>query len=267
MGTDVSAQIRWVADQYVHGCGYASAVLSGIMPNAAHLSSGGYHCSVLDLRRYGNQGDYSNSRPDDKDFNVGYGAAIDISMNKSDMMLHHRRLYAAYKDMSDPRRQYFNCVNTWDGSGDAVRLDFVANVEKYASADHQWHSHSETRRRWLLDDKAARGQVSVVKGESKVDWLAREDPQHQPAPPPAGPPAWPVGPDDYFLPRNNAPFYETVRRWEEQMRKRGWPIPVDGRLSLADGKILLAFQQEKGLGADGKLGPRSFAAAWTAKIT
>lgn len=176
MATLVSDQIRWMADQYVHHCGYASAVLSGIVPNAQHLRDGGFHCSVEDLRRYGNEKDYSNTRPDDHDFNVRYGAGVDVSMNKTDMVLHHSRIHAVWADLSDPRRKYFNAVNTWAGSGDAVRLDFVTNKASYASPDHRWHGHDETRRRWLLDDKAVRAKVSVWKGEPKSAWTAREEP-------------------------------------------------------------------------------------------
>jgi hypothetical protein len=172
MATLVSPQIRWMADQYVNHCGYASAVLSGIAPDQRHLDRGGYHVSVEDLRRFGNGDDYSNSRPDDRNFNIQYGAGVDVSLSPADMRRHHGRIFPVWKDLSDPRRRYFNAVNTWDGSGDAVRLDFVTNTAKFATADHKWHVHDETRRRYLLDDLAVRAKVSVWRGETKAQWLA-----------------------------------------------------------------------------------------------
>lgn len=184
MATLVSAQLRAIADAVVNKSGYSSAVLSGIVPDARHLDRGGYHCSVEDLRKYHNQDDYSNTRPDDRNFNVKYGAAVDVTLSTADMVKHYKRVHAVWKDKTDPRRKYLNCVNTWDGSGDAVRLDFVSGVAKYASPDHRWHFHAEVRRRYLLDPKAARAVISVFAGEGKATWIAREEkPAVAPKPP------------------------------------------------------------------------------------
>jgi hypothetical protein len=172
MATLASDPVRFIADQWEDHCGYASAVLSGIVPDSRHLDGGGYHCSVEDLRRFGNQRDYSNSRADDKDQNVRYGAAIDMSMSPADMKRCHDRMRRVWADAGDPRRRYLNAFNSWDGSGDAVRLDFVAGTAKYASADHKWHNHGEVRRRYLLDMNAAKAIVSALKGESKTTHLA-----------------------------------------------------------------------------------------------
>ncbi len=175
MATLVSAPIRALADGYVKTAGFPSAVLSGIVPDSRHLGNGGYHCSVEDLRAHGNAGDYSNTRPDDKNYNPKYGAAIDVTMSRADMIRHYKRVYAVFKDKTDPRRKYFNAVNTWPGTGDAVRLDFVSGKGGRASDDHKWHTHDELKRRYLLDAKAARAKLSVVSGESKAAWVAREE--------------------------------------------------------------------------------------------
>lgn len=160
----------WLINEWEHNCGYASAVFSGFEPDAAHKKSGGYHCSVTDLRAYGNQNDYSNTRADDKDLNVEYGSAIDMSMSPADMVKCHGRVRAVFDDRSDPRRQYINAINTYDGSGDAVRLDFAANTASFASADHKWHNHGETRRRWNTDMTAARAMASVLRGDTKEQY-------------------------------------------------------------------------------------------------
>jgi hypothetical protein len=179
MGTVASDQLRWTADQLVHHCGYPSAVLAGILPNAAHLKSGGFHVSIDDLYAHGNGDDYSNTRPNDRGFNRQYAAAIDLALGRSDMIRAYGSIHAAWADRSDPRRRFFNAINAWDGSGDATRFDFDANTAKYASPDHRQHTHSEFHRRYVLDDQAARALVSIYSGETKAAWLARENPPRE----------------------------------------------------------------------------------------
>jgi putative peptidoglycan binding protein/N-acetylmuramoyl-L-alanine amidase-like protein len=58
-----------------------------------------------------------------------------------------------------------------------------------------------------------------------------------------------------------------VKTWQTQMRKRGWSIAVDGAYGPASEKVCRQFQAQKGLGVDGIVGPRTWAAAWTAPIT
>lgn len=81
------------------------------------------------------------------------------------------------------------------------------------------------------------------------------------------PPNWPTDPNKPFVPRSDAPYYRTVEEWERKMRQRGWSVSVDGHLKLADGEVLRQFQREKGLTADGLLGPVSLRAAWTAPLS
>jgi hypothetical protein len=129
-------------------------------------------------------------------------------------------------------------------------------LKKYSGAGHDRWSHISVWRSDSVDQPAL--------------WVPRAVPPKPPAKTAAGvklvAPAWPKG-ATYFGARDNAPVYATVRKWEARMRQRGWNIKVDGRLSPADEKILKAFQKEKGLTVDGRLGPKSFAAAWTTKLT
>ncbi|WP_250029824.1 hypothetical protein [Paractinoplanes maris] len=173
MATVISDELKWVAKQIVNECGYPSAVLSGLKPDSRHLGSGGFHCSVLDLRAHGNGNDYSNSRSNDRNFHVEFGAAADISMSAADMIRSHGRIRAVWADRSDPRRKYVNAINGWDGTGDAVRYDFDVGTSKYASPDHRWHVHLEVHRRYVRDPQAAQAVVSIFKGESKAAWIAR----------------------------------------------------------------------------------------------
>lgn len=150
---------------------FASAVFAGIVGDINHPD--GYHISYNDNP----PGNYSIVRPPDKppklpDANRPMASAVDMSMNKSDMVTCHNRILAVYNDHSDPRRKYFNAVNCWDGkSADAVRLDLYSNTKSYASPDHKSHVHDETTRMYCQDPMTAQAKLSVWSGQSKDDWM------------------------------------------------------------------------------------------------
>lgn len=56
-------------------------------------------------------------------------------------------------------------------------------------------------------------------------------------------------------------------KWQERMAYRGWKITPDGLWGDETRKVALAFQSEKSLDADGLVGPKTWAAAWTSPIT
>ena len=58
-----------------------------------------------------------------------------------------------------------------------------------------------------------------------------------------------------------------VAQWQEQMEYRGWDIDVDAAYGPASAGICIQFQAEKGLPADGIVGPDTWAAAWSAPVT
>ena len=58
-----------------------------------------------------------------------------------------------------------------------------------------------------------------------------------------------------------------VRRWQARMRARGWPIAVDGVYGPTSESVCRRFQADKGLTADGVVGPETWHAAWVAPIT
>lgn len=177
-----------------------SAVMAGIVPDPRHLSSGGYHVCLVHLKAHGNLGDYSSSRPLDKQPKVtkggtGYSCAYDIGMSKADMIRTHTAVRKVWLDKTDPRRRFINAINCWDGSGDAVRLNFQQNTAGFATADHKTHVHGDIPRAYAdpahpEHEKAARAHASVLIGESRAAWTAREEPK--PAVKAAAPAVWPV---------------------------------------------------------------------------
>ena len=58
-----------------------------------------------------------------------------------------------------------------------------------------------------------------------------------------------------------------VLAWQQQMAFRGWDIDPDGVYGPASEDVAESFQREKGLTADGKVGPQTWATSWTAPIT
>lgn len=175
--------------------GRKSAVFSGIVPDQRHLGSGGYHVCLVHLASHKKLGDYSSTRPLDKTPKVtaagkGYSCACDISMSPADMKRSYASVKKVYGDRSDPRRRWVNAINCWSGSGDAKRFNFQQNTVGYASPDHKSHVHADLPRAYVDQarskadaDKAARAAASIIVGESKASWIAREE---TPAVKPAG---------------------------------------------------------------------------------
>ncbi|MGH3745820.1 MAG: peptidoglycan recognition protein family protein [Micromonosporaceae bacterium] len=92
---------------------------------------------------------------------------------------------------------------------------------------------------------------------------ALKDDEPAPKPKPGKAPAFP----GKLLTQPPIMRHAAVRTWQAQMRKRGWTIGVDGAYGPQSEKVCRAFQREKKLGADGIVGPKTWAAAWTAPIT
>jgi hypothetical protein len=153
---------------------FSSAIFAGIVGDINHPD--GYHISYEDNP----SGNYSVTRSCDHPPNMPtsleeYASAIDMSMNTTDMKTCYDRVMKVYNDKTDPRRRYFNAFNGWNGSGDAKRVDFIANVIGYATSDHKSHSHCEMPRCYCMTAKAGRAWISTFKGESKQTWTDREE--------------------------------------------------------------------------------------------
>lgn len=60
---------------------------------------------------------------------------------------------------------------------------------------------------------------------------------------------------------------DAVTIWQRQMRRRGWTIGVDGAFGAESASVAAAFQADKGLHVDGKVGPDTWRASWAAPVT
>jgi peptidoglycan hydrolase-like protein with peptidoglycan-binding domain len=58
-----------------------------------------------------------------------------------------------------------------------------------------------------------------------------------------------------------------LKAWQTRMAERGWSITPDGLYGDETKNVTIAFQKEKGLTVDGKIGPETWKAAWTLPVT
>jgi len=85
------------------------------------------------------------------------------------------------------------------------------------------------------------------------------------------PPPFPFPPTHYLATARDDPSChsqgEAVTRWQTKMSRRGWRIPTSGTFDARCDEACRAFQGEKGLVVDGKVGPVTWKATWTAPVT
>jgi Putative peptidoglycan binding domain len=93
----------------------------------------------------------------------------------------------------------------------------------------------------------------------------------------ATPPKYPY-PSDHWMgqpsndDRNHSGCYggvdtTNVKTWQQRMRDRGWSLSADGCFGPETENVCRQFQAEKGLTVDGDVGPKTWDAAWTEKVT
>jgi len=85
---------------------------------------------------------------------------------------------------------------------------------------------------------------------------------------PAGPvvPAFPLEAGLYYG-ADGVERGEGLRRWQGRMAQRGWRITADAVWGPQTDGVTAAFQAEKGLVVDHKIGPKTWAAAWSEPVT
>ncbi|MQA94424.1 MAG: peptidoglycan-binding domain-containing protein [Streptosporangiales bacterium] len=76
-------------------------------------------------------------------------------------------------------------------------------------------------------------------------------------------PAWP----GVYLKHPPPTEHSSARTWQSRMRQRGWTISVDGVYGPQSKEVCIKFQREKGLDADGIVGPATWKATWTSPVT
>lgn len=132
------------------------------------------------------------------------------------------------------------------------------------TASRSWHGQP-------VDFNAYRGTLDQLK--ALVMGGARPPvPPH----PPAGP-AFPYGAGHYLGQPSPSPYCHSgywggpdqahVHDWQARMAGRGWTLVQDGRFGQQSDHVARAFQAEKGLGVDGKVGADTWTATWASPVT
>lgn len=58
-----------------------------------------------------------------------------------------------------------------------------------------------------------------------------------------------------------------VQAFQQRLKERGWKIDADGKFGPGTQTVVTAFQREKGLDPDGRVGPRTWEAIWNTPVT
>jgi CHAP domain/Putative peptidoglycan binding domain len=58
-----------------------------------------------------------------------------------------------------------------------------------------------------------------------------------------------------------------VQTWQLQMTARGWQLGTDGEFNERSREVCMQFQEQKDLPEHGRVGPQTWAAAWTTPVT
>ena len=88
-------------------------------------------------------------------------------------------------------------------------------------------------------------------------------------------PKFPLPRGHYFGPKSGpassvSGYYShraDLKRWQAQMRKRGWSLAADGLYGPRTASVARSFQRDKRLAQDGLIGKQTWDAAWNSKVT
>jgi peptidoglycan hydrolase-like protein with peptidoglycan-binding domain len=268
------------AQRYVHDKTGLAFVSLGIVGDKNH--NGGYHCGIDRV----DADDYSvDESPRDRAGLSHAASALDIGkwsgLRKFSVWL-VEQCKANTPDTRDIREVIYSpdgkTVERWDREGERDSGD----------GSHRSHTHVAWYRNSEFNDKTA---VFRRYFDGEVDNVpVPQVPSTIPAPKPHYDFPLPTG--HYFGPKDGPkhsvsgyygrvfdgkPDHEWLRIFVRQLRKRGWNAIEGGRFLTRYGndgrfgseleRLVRAFQEDQGLTVDGKLGPKTWRAAFENPVT
>lgn len=262
------------AQEYLHdktGLPWASL---GIVGDSDHR--GGYHCGEDRV----DSDDYSvDESSRDRHGLSDYASALDVG-NFSGLRAFNKWLVEQCKAGTEDTKDIREVIYSLDGKT-VKRWD---RLGKRSSGDssHKSHTHISWFRDSVNADKTGLFRRYFENKPSKPTTPAKPSkPSTSPAPTPHY--AWPLGEGRYFGPKGGpnasvSGYYgrsfkgvkdrDWLKRWGSQMGKRGWnlksnlPSGNDGFFGPEYAKFVKKFQADQGLVVDGRLGPRTWKAAF-----
>lgn len=155
---------------------YPSAVFSGINGDDAHAQRPSKHNSRSFNRDKFGPNAWPITSSKDKQGPSDKACAVDMSMAKADMVKAHSRIKVVFNNRrTDPRAPFFGAFNTWDGSGDAVRFNFLSGVAEYATPDHTWHCHGESFYMYVNSAAMVDAWLSALRGDTAAQYQGGDD--------------------------------------------------------------------------------------------
>jgi len=208
-------------------------------------------------------------------------SAIDITMSDANMVKYSKRLEAAMK-AKDKRlyiggapilREYIGtidnksvrCYMLTGGRAQGVGAD--SGLDYGRDKSHLWHIHISFIRKFCESADAMERVLSILKGETYTAWAKRHNVATTPKPQPKPTPAKPTAPKPAGLPsyKNGSRELKAGMRGTDVKFVQTWIGPA--RMGSADGIAGAKFtagvkwyQKMRGLGADGIVGRKTWAA-------
>lgn len=177
-----------------------------------------------------------------------------------------------------------------DGIGVYVAVGGNQEPTEAAKASVRWLYDEACRRAGRTLEKGWHGRYypTACAGPKLIPWVKAGMPVSgaaatTPAKPTSKPkptttskaPAFPLPPGSYFGPKSGpaasvSGYYShraDLKRWQEQMKKRGWSLDADGLYGPTTAKVARQFQKERGLPVDSLIGAATWRAAFESPIT
>jgi hypothetical protein len=207
--------------------------------------------------------DYSMRGAANRPADNRYGCAIDIGMNWPAARTWLRWLIKAIAD--DRITGIAEVIGSYDGRNVRYWSDATGwhtDGVKYTGSGHDTWTHVAVYRSTATRDHKLLAGWTATTGPGTTT-------PPKPKPPTPKPPAVPPFPGRVLAYTPGRPLMsgQDVRQWQQRMKARGWNITVDGVYGPKSRDIATAFQREKRLTVDGKVGPQTWRAAWTAPVT
>jgi hypothetical protein len=220
-------------------------------------------------------------------------AGLDLTLSAANMKKYTSRLYKAMDD-GDARvgslKEFYGTVDGRTVVGLGKKSRSGEAYQTTSDSSHTWHIHLSFFRADVANRDRIMGVLDVLTGEEKPSKPAKPSQPSKPSKPskgtkPAPTPhySFPLPSGYYFGPKGGpkesvSGYYgrsfkgETdrtwLKRWGSQLGKRGWnlkrylPSGNDGFFGPEYRSLVEAFQRDQGLVVDGKLGPKTWKAAF-----
>ncbi len=225
---------------------------SGCCGNKAHTY--GFHRAANELSIK----DYSRSKEKAAPFNMSWGCAGDFAhKGRDDLRAKHAKVLARLMAGELPMICEF-IGQPWEGRPVYywARWNGVKTLQRYTGSGHDTWSHIS----WWRSRADERAYLWVPAPTSPSNG-AKKPAATKPKP------TVPPFPGRVFEFSAHPKVDANLMVWQKRMKARGWNIDPHGMFGPNTRDVVLAFQREKNLGADGVIGPKTWAAAWTLPVT